>query len=572
MDRRVISAIVLMMAIAMLPSVLFKRPPRPVAVDSVAVAGSAESLPSTPPTIGAAAPVAPMAQDPGATEPPPILAQILPVTTPLARYGVSTHGGRLVEVTLARYSSLAPADQGAPAQMLLPASDLLGLRVVTEGDTLSLRDWDFAPSAEALDPTEAAPLVLTATRQGVEVELQYQFSADSYLISVSGQVRGLGPNGGTLLVGLGRGLRNTEADSTEHQRELAVVTKSRSGTSKEGFAGLDKGVSTDLPGPFEWVAIKAKYFVLAAFALDSTGVAPEGRITGVRVRPMDERKRTVEADVVAGLPISAAGDFAFSLYAGPMEYNQLRAIGHDFYDVNPYGWPGFRTVIRPVATAARWLLVYMHETFGLAYGLVLVLFGIMVRVVLWPLNQKAMRSQMSMQAIQPLVQDIQKRYKEEPQKLQQETFKLYKEHGVNPLGGCWPMLLPMPVLLALFFVFQNTIELRGAPFLWLTDLSRQDPLYVIPVLMGVSMFAVSKIGQMGMPPNPQMKMMLYVMPVMMTVLFAGFASGLNLYYTVQNIASLPQQWMIAQERKKLVPPTPPAPVAQKGSQKGKSKR
>ena len=567
MDRRVISAIVLMMAIAMLPTVLFKRPPRPVAVDSVAVAGSADSLASTPPTIGAAAPAVRMVGDSVVGNAPVVPAQVIPVTTTLARYGVSTHGGRLVEATLDRYPSLAPADQRAPAQILLPANDLLGLRVVSGGDSLSLRDWDFVPSANALDPSDGTPLVLTATRQGVEVELRYQFSADSYLISVSGQVRGLGPNGGTLLVGLGRGMQNVEADSSEHQRELAVVTKARTGTSKENFSGLDKGVSTDLAGPFEWVAVKSKYFVLAAFALDSTGAAPEGRITGVRVRPVDERKKTVEAEVVAGLPISAAGSFSFSLYAGPMEYNRLRAIGHDFYDVNPYGWPGFRTVIRPVATAARWLLVYMHETFGLAYGLVLVLFGIMVRVVLWPLNQKAMRSQMAMQAIQPLVQDVQKRYKEEPQKLQQETFKLYKEHGVNPLGGCWPMLLPMPVLLALFFVFQNTIELRGAPFMWLTDLSRPDPFYVIPVLMGVSMFAVTWIGQMGMPPNPQMKMLLYVMPVMMTVLFAGFASGLNLYYTIQNIASLPQQWMIAQERKKLTPPTPPAPVAQKAKSK-----
>ena len=121
---------------------------------------------------------------------------------------------------------------------------------------------------------------------------------------------------------------------------------------------------------------------------------------------------------------------------------------------------------------------------------------------------------------------------------------------MNPLGGCWPMLLPMPVLFALFFVFQNTIELRGASFLWLPDLSRPDPLYIIPVIMGASMWWLSKVGQMGMEPNPQMKMMLYVMPVMMTVLFVNFASGLNLYYAVSNIASIPQQWMLAHERMK----------------------
>jgi YidC/Oxa1 family membrane protein insertase len=245
------------------------------------------------------------------------------------------------------------------------------------------------------------------------------------------------------------------------------------------------------------------------------------------------------------------------MYAGPMEYPHLKAVGHEFDDVNPYGWPGFRTIIRPVAVAGRWLLVFMHDSLGISYGVALILFGILIRLALWPLNQKAMRSSMAMQAVQPLIKDVQTRFKDDPQRLQQETFKLYKEHGVNPLGGCWPMLIPMPILLALFFVFMNTIELRGAPFLWLNDLSRPDPFYIIPVMMGVSMFAVSKIGQMGMPPNPQAKMMLYVMPVMMMVLFLRFASGLNLYYAVQNVASLPQQWLIAKERMKLNPKAPP---------------
>jgi YidC/Oxa1 family membrane protein insertase len=165
---------------------------------------------------------------------------------------------------------------------------------------------------------------------------------------------------------------------------------------------------------------------------------------------------------------------------------------------------------------------------------------------------------MQMQAIQPLLKDLQDRHKDDPQRLQQEMFKLYKEYNVNPFGGCWPMLLPMPILFALFFVFQNTIELRGASFLWLPDLSRADPLFIIPVVMGLSMYVVSKVGQIGMAPNPQMKMMLYLMPVMMTVMFLKFASGLNLYYAVQNLASVPQQWLLAKERLKANPPQPAA--------------
>ena len=207
-------------------------------------------------------------------------------------------------------------------------------------------------------------------------------------------------------------------------------------------------------------------------------------------------------------------------------------------------------MIRIFAVPVRYLLVWIHEHLHLTYGLVLVVFGILVRIVLWPLNQKAMRANMKLQEVQPLMKDIQERYKSDPQRMQQEVFKLYKEYKVNPLGGCWPMLLPMPVLFALFFVFQNAIELRGTSFMWIPDLSRPDPLYVIPILMGASMYFLTKVGQMGMDPNPQMKMMLYMMPLMMTGMFLFFPSGLNLYYTISNIASIPQQWLLGRERMK----------------------
>jgi len=159
-----------------------------------------------------------------------------------------------------------------------------------------------------------------------------------------------------------------------------------------------------------------------------------------------------------------------------------------------------------------------------------------------------MESSIRMQAVAPLIKETQERYKTEPDRLQREMMKIYKEHNVNPFGGCLPMMLPMPVLFALYFVFANTIEFRGVPFLWLPDLSRADPYYIIPIVMGLSMFALSKIGQIGVPPNPQTKTMVYFMPVFMTVLFLRFASGLNLYYAVQNLFSIPQQYLIARRR------------------------
>jgi YidC/Oxa1 family membrane protein insertase len=236
------------------------------------------------------------------------------------------------------------------------------------------------------------------------------------------------------------------------------------------------------------------------------------------------------------------------VYVGPQEFRRLARIGHDLEDVNPYGWI-LRPVIRPFANFIVRILLWMHEVLALSYGWVLILFGILVRALLWPLNQKAMRSSTAMQVIQPELKALQEKYKKDPQRLQQEMMRLYKEHGVNPLGGCLPLLIPMPVLFALFFVFANTIEFRGVSFLWLPDLARADPYYIIPLFMGVSMFVLSWLGQRGLPPNPQARMMMYVMPVMFTFLFLNFSSGLNLYYAVSNVASLPQQWLISRERR-----------------------
>ncbi len=130
-------------------------------------------------------------------------------------------------------------------------------------------------------------------------------------------------------------------------------------------------------------------------------------------------------------------------------------------------------------------------------------------------------------------------------------MKLYKDHGFNPLGGCIPMLLPWPVLIALFFVFQNTIELRGVPFLWLPDLSAPDPYFILPAFLGISMFLLQWVSMKSMTQvNQQMKMMMYFMPIMMVFIFFHLASGLNLYYSVANIATLPQQIWIARERKR----------------------
>jgi YidC/Oxa1 family membrane protein insertase len=571
MDRRVLLAVVLMMAVAIVPSMLLKKPPvtRPADGRSAGQADTARRTPSVRPV-----PAGPVETDSSSARPADRLSEdTILVSSPLYRFGFSTRGARMIEATLFRYQSMRPEEKGRPAQIIPPGSELMTLGLLSGRDTVWLRDWRFEPSGTTLEVQGPTPLRLSTRQGGVAVSLVYTFRPDDYMVDISGSVEGLGPDGGVLLVGMGPGLRNTEVDSVEHARELGVVTKAGK-ASLTRFGKLKLNQAMAFNGPFEWVAVKSKYFVTALFVPDTTGSGLNGGIGGATALAVDTAmKTTVAASVTAGVQVRPSGTFRYQLYAGPMEYPRLRAIGHDFDDVNPYGWPGFRTIIRPVALGARSLLVWMHNGLGLAYGVGLILFGILIRILLWPLNQKAMRSSMNMQALAPEQKAIQEKYKGDPLKAQQEISKLWKEHNVHPLGGCWPMLLPWPILLAFFFVFQNTIELRGASFLWLPDLSRPDPLYIIPIVMGLSMYLLTKIGQVGMEPNPQMKMLLYVMPAMMTFLFLNFPSGLNLYYTVMNFASLPQQWMLSKERLRRmakVSPTPaPALAPVKERKKGK---
>ncbi len=526
-----------MIVVAIAPALIFPRrtPPRPVVADSVQV--------QTPQAPAPAVPVRP--SDPGrfdqSTAP---AADTFWVTGPLYRFGFSSLGGQLVWAELLQYRSFARGDSASQVQLVPAGRPVLAHRLVSGSDTASLADWAFRADVARLTVGDTpAVLTLVAERGGARVTLQYRFHPDDYLFDVRGEVTGLGPTGAMLALGLGEGLRSVEADSVDDYRHYSVVTKSAK-TEGRSFGSLDPGETVRADGPFEWVGFKTKYFLLAALAIEPNAGQFGGAVLTGRPRSGKTATRTA---VAVTLPVPAAGEWRYQVYAGPIEHKRLARLGHGLDDANPYG--GFlRGIIHPISIFVVNILLWMHERLGLAYGWVLVLFGVMVRVILWPLNQKAMESSLRMQAVAPLMKDVQERYKNEPERLQREMMKLYKEHHVNPFGGCLPMLLPLPVLFALFFVFQNTIEFRGVPFMWLPDLSRHDPLFIIPVVMGLSMFAVSKIGQMGMPPTPQTKLMLYFLPALMTFLFLRFASGLNLYYTVQNIVSIPQQYMLAKRR------------------------
>ncbi|MDQ3696678.1 MAG: membrane protein insertase YidC [Gemmatimonadota bacterium] len=569
MDKRFLLAILLTAIVVMTVPRLFPTPPprRPTvaAGDTLPVAappvGVADTFtpPVAAPAVGGALGDTTQAAAPG-TESLVAVAESVTVTTPRLVYRFSTVGAIPVQITVPGYASLQ--HEGERVQLARDGYPIIRFGLATNGDTLALDRMPFAVDSAPGTATGVAPLTFRAPiGPAAEAVIRYTFAPDSYVVRVTGQVTGM--PGSQILVTLANGLRSEEADSLDDARNLAYVVKPVLDEPRSiAFAKTDTARGqTEQDGPYIWIASKNKYFLVALLAPDSAQM-----FGTVRITPEARAKRDVAKDVAATVsrPLGTDGAFAFELYTGPQEWRRLVALGRDMGNVNPYGgW--FKGVIQPFATAVMRLLLWMHDQLRLSYGWVLVIFGILVRIVLWPLNQGAMRSQLKLQALQPEMQAIQKKFGKDPQKQQEEIMSLYKRHGMSPMSpilGCLPMLIPMPFLFALFFVFQNTIEFRGVPFLWLTDISQKDPYYILPILMGVSMFILSWIGLRNSPPNPQAKMLAYLMPAMMTFFLLNLASGLNLYYAVQNIAAMPQQWLIARERAKSPMPTAaPAAVA-----------
>jgi YidC/Oxa1 family membrane protein insertase len=496
---------------------------------------------------------------------PPARADTITVATPRVVYRFSTVGASPIGIQLNDYKALS-GDSGS-VELAREGTPVLSYELLrAPGDTVHLDRQTFVIDSTHGAGGQLSSLTFRTTADGVPVSIAYTFSPDSYLVRVKGSVGTSGSAQGEryLIAHLERGLNSQEADTVDDQRHMAYVVKPSDDDAKgTPFSKLDTAQAKVVSGPLDWVASKNKYFVLGLLTDSTTG--PFGGAMLVGLPHTGKVENNASASVLKRL--DQQGDFAFTIYAGPQEWRRLLALGNDFDNVNPYGG-FFQGIVQPFATIVMRILLWAHDVLKLNYGWVLVIFGIAVRIILWPLNQTAMRASLKMQRIQPELQALQKKYKSQPEKQQAEMMKLYKEHGMSPLSplmGCLPMLIPMPVLFALYFVFQNTIEFRGVPFLWMSDISLMDPYFVLPILMGVSMFLLSWIGLRASPSNAQAKMMAYVFPIMMVAFFYRLAAGLNLYYAVQNIAAIPQQWLIARERAKVGPPAarPPAAVAAK---------
>lgn len=303
---------------------------------------------------------------------------------------------------------------------------------------------------------------------------------------------------------------------------------------KDGKKSTIKSINDTVESP-QWAGLATKYFLVAI-------IEPPNNPYNVRVNLENGQAKGLVLTKVAPEAV------ATEIYLGPKEYAVLKSAGYNLEKSMDLGW----VILEPISLLMLNILNFIYG--GIKnYGLAIIILTILIKLILWPLTQKSFKSMQEMQKIQPHLKKLQEKYKQEPDKLQPEMMKLYKEHGVNPLGGCLPSLLQLPIFFALFATLNNAIELRGSSFLWITDLSRPDtifhlgplPINLLPILMGLTMFWQQAQTTSSNTSDQTQKMMFYLMPVLMTVLFYGFPSGLTLYWFIFNLLTvLHQQLMI----------------------------
>ena len=459
----------------------------------------------------------------------PAPASIL-VETPLYAIAIDPLGGTIRRAALERYPSFTGP---GPVALIPDGDEFLRRAADLDAGRLAIHSLLFTASDSVirLAPGDSArTLTLTASGAGMEIVQRYRFDPGSYAIDYRLDLGALVD--GVLVTGIAPRLRSNEKNPGEDYGQLRAVARVEGEIVTHEAGDVEGGDAVALGGPIDWAGLRNKYFLAMMLAPPSGPPLSAVTIAGTA----DDSLPSFEIAVAS--PIDG-GASAYRVYLGPQEYRQLSALNEGLDDVNQYGWSWIRWMITPFAKGIVLVMLWLHQ-FIPSYGIVLIVFGLLVRLVMWPLTTKSFQSIRAMQKLQPEIQRIRDQHKSDPQRMQQETMRLYKEKKVNPLGGCLPNLIPMPILFALFFVFQSTIEFRGQSFLWLPDLSQPDPFYILPVLMGLTMMASSKLTAT----DPRMAAMTYVMPVVLVFVFLTLASGLVLYYTFSNVLTFVQQWWL----------------------------
>ena len=453
--------------------------------------------------------------------------QTVEVDTELFRAKFSNRGAVLKSWELKRYTTAT--EQGAvPVQLVYGGGRFKGPLSLVTGDQALTSDLGAAvyhvtqdvSHLDSAHPVGHLTFRYHDTQRNLQVEKELTFHHGSYVVDIAVRTQGITT---PLDVTLG-----TNFGIVEWGEGFIGLMGSASSVDDKVLKETPDG-EAERKGEVKWSAIQDKYFLSV--------LMPQKAASALAKKEGD---KLVSAGVRFPAPANGSA-LTMQLYAGPKEYDILKALNVGLEDTIDFGWFVFgswalvKAVAKPIFYVLRFLYEFTHN-----YGVTIILLTMLIKLMFVPLQYKSYKSMKQMQVIQPKVQAIQTKFKDDRDRLNKELIKLYKDHRVNPVGGCLPMVLQMPVFVALFNILYMTIDLRQAPFmLWIKDLSVQDPFYVLPIIMGATMVIQQKITPTTMDPT-QAKIMLFL-PVFMTFLFVNFPAGLVLYWLTNNTLTITQQ-------------------------------
>ncbi len=497
MDKRTILAVAISVAVLILWQVFFTPAPPPPPPPG-------ELLANKPaPEAKAPAPFVPKAA-------PPVEEKTVRVETDLYIAEFSSRGGTLKSFQLKRFQD----KDGLNIVLLKDRGAFPALGIGRKGD-FTISNENFALEGGDLKLSSSAPqgtLVFSRAGPDFSIRRTYTFRYDSYGFDLRDEVSGLPEYELTLGTGFGLSMQKDGVHIGP------VVLKDSDRVELTGKK-LKKGEMT-FAGGLKWIAMEDKYFFSAL----------------VPRQEMKEARAWAFQDSEVLSLRGSAGVNDFMVYAGPKEHERLKGLGVGLEHIIDFGF--FSIIARPLF----WFLKFLYRFIG-NYGWAIVVLTIVVRIPFIPIVNRGQRAMKKLQEVQPRMQELREKYKKDPQRLQKETMELYRKYKVNPMSGCLPMLLQIPVFFALYKVLLIAIELRGAPFmLWITDLSQKDPYYITPIVMGITMVIQQKMTPSAGDPRQQ-KLMMF-MPVIFTFMFLSFASGLVLYWLVNNLLSIAQQFYV----------------------------
>jgi len=464
--------------------------------------------------------------------------QRITITTDVVKADIDTLGGELVRLELLKQRDTTDPSKNVVLFDSEPNRTYLGQTGLIGGPFPNHKSSFVAlPGPRALDSANQVQLVLESEQGGVKLTKTYTFKRGDYNIDIKHAVTNIGsaPVAPSLYVQLVRDGNKPEGES----RFYSTFTGPAVFTEAEHFQKLDfKKIEEHkeehaTKADNGWVALVQHYFV-------SAFVPPEKAPREIFTKKVGENLYAVGSI----LPLGAVAPGATTvmdthLYSGPQESAVLEKIAPGLELVKDYGW------LTIVAKPIFWLMVQIHKLIG-NWGWTIIMLTVLIKLAFFPLSAASYRSMAKMKQVTPKMTAIRERFKGDPQKMNQAMMELYKTEKINPLGGCLPIVVQIPVFIALYWVLLASVEMRGAPWLgWIHDLTLPDPFYILPVIMAVSMFVQTKLNPT--PPDPVQAKVMMFMPIIFSVMFFFFPAGLVLYWVVNNILSITQQWVITQK-------------------------